>query len=64
MSVETIDAKQARHDLEVSDAILVCAYDNPDKFAQNHLQGAIALDELRSQEEALSRQRELIFYCA
>lgn len=64
MSAPKIDVKQARHDVEVSDALLVCAYDSEDKFVSNHLQGAIALDELRSEEGELSKQRELIFYCA
>ena len=64
MAAPKIDVKQARHDVEVSDALLVCAYDSEDKFASNRLQSAIALDELRGKEEELSKQRELIFYCA
>lgn len=64
MSAPKIDVKQARHDVEVSDALLVCAYDSEEKFASNHLQGAIPLADLRSQEDTLSNQRELIFYCA
>jgi rhodanese-related sulfurtransferase len=64
MAGPKIDVKQARHDIEASDALLVCAYDSEDKFESNHLQGAIPLDELRSNEEELSKQRELIFYCA
>lgn len=64
MAVSKIDVTQARNDIEVSDALLVCAYDSQEKFRQNHLQGAISLDDLRSQEQSLSKQRELIFYCA
>lgn len=63
-SAPKIDVKQARHDVEVSDALLVCAYDSKEKFEANHLQGAISLDELKSMEDELSQQRELVFYCA
>jgi rhodanese-related sulfurtransferase len=64
MAVPKIDVRQARNDVEVSDALLVCAYDNQEKFDKNHLAGAIPLDDLRAQEVSLSKQRELIFYCA
>jgi rhodanese-related sulfurtransferase len=64
MAVPKINVRQARHDVEVSDALLVCAYDNQEKFDKNRLAGAIPLDDLRAQEDSLSKQRELIFYCA
>lgn len=64
MAVKKIEVTQARHDVEVSDALLVCAYDNPEKFEKYHLAGAISLDDLQSREGSLSKQRELIFYCA
>ena len=64
MAVPKIDVTQAWNDIEVSDALLVCAYDSQEKFRRNQLQGAISLDDLRSQEQSLSKQRELIFYCA
>ena len=60
----TIDARQARHDMEVNDALLVCAYDSREKFEKYQLDGARPLDELQDREEGLSRERELIFYCA
>ena len=34
-----IDVKQARHDVEAGDALLVCAYDSREKFESNHLEG-------------------------
>jgi hypothetical protein len=64
MSRSKIDVSQAKKDLEESDALLVCAYDSQEKFAANHLQGALSLDELRSRESSLPKQQELIFYCA
>lgn len=62
MAAPRINVKQARHDAEVADALIVCAYDSQEKFTANALAGAISLDELKSRENHLSKQRELIFY--
>ena len=45
-------------------ALLVCAYDNSEKFATYQLDGAIPLSELRAKEATLATDQELIFYCA
>jgi len=50
--------------LKAGAALLVCAYDNEDKFKVLHLEGAISLHELRSRLEALPKDQEIIFYCA
>jgi rhodanese-related sulfurtransferase len=64
MAISKVNVTQARHDAEVSDALLVCAYDSQEKFEKYHLAGAMSLDDLRSREDDLSKERELIFYCA
>lgn len=46
------------------EALLVCAYDEPEKFEQNHLQGAIPLDELYARTNSIPRNTEIILYCA
>ena len=46
------------------DTLLVCAYDSDEKFEQNHLEGAISLDEFRKREDQLPLDREIVFYCA
>jgi rhodanese-related sulfurtransferase len=53
-----------QHMVSDGDALLVCAYDDRQKFEQNHLAGAIALDELEARVDSLPRDRQLIFYCA
>lgn len=63
MDIERIDPEQAREEMERG-ALLVCAYDDPEKFHQYQLEGALSLDELRAREDALAKERELIFYCA
>ena len=45
-------------------ALLVCAYDDEEKFKQVHLEGAIPLSEFRSRLPFLNKDHEIIFYCA
>ena len=45
-------------------ALLVCAYGDEQKFTRFHLEGAISLSELRSRLSSLSKETEIIFYCA
>jgi rhodanese-related sulfurtransferase len=45
-------------------AMLVCGYDSEEKFRDNHLEGALSLDEFESQVDSLPREREIVFYCA
>jgi rhodanese-related sulfurtransferase len=63
--VERIDPQQAYAHLESdADTLLVCAYDSEEKFQQNHLDGAMSLEEFLSQADAIPKDREIIFYCA
>lgn len=63
-NAQKISPQQAHQDMESSQALLVCGYDSDEKFQQNHLEGAISMDELRAQENTIPKDRELIFYCA
>jgi rhodanese-related sulfurtransferase len=67
MAVESnrINPEETRRRMDGShDTKLVCSYDSDEKFQQHHLEGAIPLSELESQEDELSKNTELIFYCA
>ena len=64
MAAERIGVEEARRKLEQGRAVLVCAYDDPAKCRRMLLEGAITLDELRAREANLSRDTELLFYCA
>lgn len=46
------------------EALLVCAYDNDEKFENARLAGAISLRALEQQLPALAKDRLLVFYCA
>ena len=59
-----IPVEEARQKVTSGTALLVCAYDDDDKFKNNHLQGAISLGEFRSKLPTLSPEQEMIFYCA
>lgn len=59
---ERIDPKTAHQHMEDNNALLVCAYDDAEKFEKNHLEGAISLDAFRAQETQLGKDHELIFY--
>jgi rhodanese-related sulfurtransferase len=59
-----ISAQEARQRVTAGRALLVCAYDDPDKFQNNHLEGALSLSQLQSKAPSLSKEQEIIFYCA
>ncbi|HUG90459.1 MAG TPA: hypothetical protein VML55_06480 [Planctomycetaceae bacterium] len=61
-----ISAQETRAHMESDqhDTLLVCAYDSPAKSEENHLEGAISLQEFESQVDELDRDREIVFYCA
>ena len=59
-----IPVEQARQKVTSGAALLVCAYDDDDKFKKNHLQGAISLAQFRAKFSSLPVEQEIIFYCA
>ena len=63
MAAQRITPQQAHRDMEQG-ALLVCAYDDAQKFADNHLEDALSLDDLHAREKSLPKETELIFYCA
>jgi uncharacterized protein (TIGR02284 family) len=61
--VERISPQEARQRVAAG-ALLICGYDSQEKFEENHLEGAISLDEFKARAKSLPKDRELIFYCA
>lgn len=59
-----ISVEDARQKVRAGTALLVCAYDDDEKFSKNHLQGAISFNDFRAKLPSLSPQQEIIFYCA
>jgi hypothetical protein len=44
--------------------LLVCAYEDDAKFKKMQLQGAISLNEFKSKLPSLTKEQEIVFYCA
>lgn len=59
-----ISPNEARQKATSGQAFLVCAYDDSEKFKNNHLEGALSFSELLSKLPALNKSQEIIFYCA
>ncbi|HEY3246044.1 MAG TPA: ArsR family transcriptional regulator [Phycisphaerae bacterium] len=59
-----IQPSEARRKVQAGDALLVCAYDDDEKCRQNRLEGAISLNALQAQLPSISKNREMVFYCA
>ena len=59
-----ISVEEARQKANSGAALLVCAYDDEEKFGSNHLLGATSFGEFRAKLPSLSTEQEIIFYCA
>ena len=59
-----ISVNEVKQKITSGQALLVCAYDDPEKFKKNHLEGALSFPELLAKLPALDKGQEIIFYCA
>ena len=50
--------------LRMGKTLLVCAYDSDEQFRSLRLEGAISLSEFRTKLSSLSKDQEIVFYCA
>lgn len=62
--IERVSVNEARRKVTVGEALLVCAYDDEEKWNKLKLGGAISLDSLRGRLPSLPKGQEIIFYCA
>jgi len=62
--VTRINAEETHQKLQMGKVLLVCAYDSEDQFRSMQLAGAISLPEFRVKLPALSKDQEMVFYCA
>ena len=44
--------------------LLVCGYDDDVKFKQMHLEGAVSFGEFKGKLASLSKDQDIVFYCA
>jgi len=62
--VARITPQEAHAHVSAGQALLVCAYEDPTRFAELRLKGAISIQEFRARRSTLPRDQEIIFYCA
>lgn len=62
MEPRRILPKEAYRKLKEGEILLVCAYDDEEKFRKIRLEGAISLADLRLKLPSLSRDQEIVFY--
>ena len=62
--VARITPQEAHPRVVAGQALLVCAYEDPARFARIRLEGAISIQEFRARRASLPRDQEIIFYCA
>ncbi len=60
---ERINPKEAHERVKAGIALLVCAYDDDEKFKTMPLEGAISLSNFQSKLPSLSKNHEIMFYC-
>ncbi len=64
MEPARIKPQEARHRAESGQALLVCGYEDEEKFKAFRLDGAISFSEFKSRLPSLAKTQEIIFYCA
>ena len=57
-----ISAEETRQKVSRGSVLFVCAYEDEQKFKNNHLQGAISLGEFNALLPSLSKAQQIIFY--
>jgi hypothetical protein len=60
--IERITPEEVRPKLEAGEALLVCAYEDDEKFRRMKLSGAISMSEFRARLPSLPRDMEIVFY--
>ena len=61
--IERISPEKAYQKLKSGEALMVCAYED-DKCKKLLMQGALLKSELEARLPTLSKDQEMIFYCA
>jgi rhodanese-related sulfurtransferase len=59
-----IKVEEARQKILSGKSLLVCAYDDDARFNRLRLDGAVPLKEFQANVGELSKDKEIIFYCA
>ncbi|MBM4341227.1 MAG: ArsR family transcriptional regulator [Deltaproteobacteria bacterium] len=59
-----VSVEEVRQKVKEGKALLVCAYEDEEKFKKVRLEGAISLNEFKLGGPSLTKNQEIVFYCA
>jgi len=59
-----VTAVEVCEKLKSGKVLLVCAYEDEEKFRKLQLEGAISFNAFKSKLPSLSKDQEIVFYCA
>jgi hypothetical protein len=62
--LKRLNPEEVYTNVKAGRSLLICAYDDDEKFKKVHLEGAISLGEFGSRLSSLKKDQELVFYCA
>ncbi len=62
--VERISVQEARRKVTSNQTLLVCAYDDAEKYKKVNLEGSISFAAFLSRVASLPKSQEVVFYCA
>ena len=55
--------EEIRARVQSGEALLVCAYDDDEKFKTMHLEKGISLRQFNELQPSLPKSKEIVFYC-
>jgi hypothetical protein len=61
---ERISPEDAYKKLKAGSALLVCAYEDEDRFRTAYIEGALSFNAFKSKLSSLPKDQEIILYCA
>jgi len=61
MKMPRIDPRKAHEKVKTDEALLVCAYDDDEKWHEMQLAGSIPFSELERRD--VPKDQEILFYC-
>lgn len=64
MEAARITTEEAYSKVKSGKALLICAYNDDEAFKKNKLEGAISYGDFAARIPSLSKDQEIIFYCA
>jgi hypothetical protein len=64
MPAVRIAPKEAYEKVKAGQALLVCGYEDEEKFKAMRLEMAVSFDEFQKMIPALPKDKEIVFYCA